>query len=186
MNKDTYSLQQTTMNKNIILVLVILAVAVGAYFFFTNEKIIAPITDKTTTETANRDYIGMTTAQAEAKAQVDSTMFRVVEIDGKPQPTTRDFRPGRINAVVESGVVTSYSVESMNPSDKGNEEIKAGINNAIIGMAVAEAEMYAKANSVDFRTGTIDGESMPLTMDFRPGRITAEIKNGVVVGYTVE
>jgi len=174
------------MNKNIIIVLVILAVAVGAYFLLTNEKAIAPITDTTTTETKNRDYVGMTTAQAEAKAQADSTMFRVVEIDGKSQPTTRDFQKGRINAVVESGVVTSYSVESMNPSDKGSEEIEAGTKDPIIGMTVAEAEMYAKANSVDFRIGTIDGKLMPLTMDFRPGRITAEIKNGIVVGYTVE
>jgi hypothetical protein len=27
---------------------------------------------------------------------------------------------------------------------------------------------------------------MPVTLDYRPGRITAEIENNVVVGYTVE
>jgi uncharacterized OB-fold protein len=174
------------MNKNIILGLVILAVAVGAYFLFTKEKVIAPVTNETPTKTAGSVYIGMTVSQAEEFAQVQGELFRVVEIDGVMQPTTRDFQEGRINAVVQSGVVTSYTVESMSPSDKESEQVKVGVNDMILGMTVAEAEMYAKANGVDFRTGTVDGVGMPVTMDFRPGRITAEIKNGVVVGYSVE
>jgi heat shock protein HslJ len=59
-------------------------------------------------------------------------------------------------------------------------------HNNIIGMTVTEVEAYAEANKVIFRTGSIDGEGMALTMDFRPGRITAAIDNGVVTSYTVE
>ena len=62
-------------------------------------------------------------------------------------------------------------------------EMKSG---DYVGMTTAEAEVYAAANTVDFRTGTIDGEALPVTMDFRPRRITAEMENDVVVGYTVE
>lgn len=172
------------MNKNIIVLLIILVAAVGAYFIFMNEDI--PAIDETTTEMENTDYVGMTTAEAEAEAEADSTMFRVVEIDGETQPTTRDFQAGRINATVEEGVVTSYSVESMDPVIEADAEAEAGANDAIIGMTTAEAEAYAAENEVDFRTGTIDGEALPVTLDFRPGRITAEVENDIVVGYTVE
>jgi len=53
-------------------------------------------------------------------------------------------------------------------------------------MTIIQAENYAENNNVDFRVGTIDGEPMPVTLDFRPGRITAEIQNDLVIGYTVE
>jgi uncharacterized protein YpmB len=99
------------MNRNSILLLIILAVAIGAYFLFMNEDTPTSAPEEAATEMESGDYVGMTTT---------------------------------------------------------------------------EAEVYAVENTVDFRTGTIDGEALPVTMDFRPGRITAEVKNDVVVGYTVE
>lgn len=57
------------------------------------------------------DYVGMTVPQAQAQAEVRNTPFRVVMADGEPFAVTMDYRPGRINATVENGVVTSYSVE---------------------------------------------------------------------------
>jgi len=59
-------------------------------------------------------------------------------------------------------------------------------HSAIIGTTVAEAEAYAKERGVSFRTGSIDGEGMLVTMDFQPGRITAAVVNNIVVSYTVE
>jgi hypothetical protein len=132
------------------------------------------------------DYRGVILVDAEAIALDRGEMFRVVEIDGEPQPTTRDFQEGRINATVEGGVVTEYFVESMNSSPEKSEPTSVSVNDMILGMTVAEAEMYTKANGVIFRTGTIDGVGMAVTMDFRPGRITAEIKDGLVVGYSAE
>ena len=74
----------------------------------------------------------------------------------------------------------------MNPPQEGTETKETNLHDEIIGMTTAEAEAYAEAKAVDFRVGTIDGEPMPVTLDYRPGRITAEIANGIVVGYNVE
>lgn len=221
-------------NRNIILLITLIVVAVGAYFLFMKDKEPAPQAEKVTTENkieyyedgkpivycdenGNRyntvaeaktagltgaeygatycpeyvaaktgDYRGLTVVQAKEIAAARSELFRVVEIDGETQPTTRDFQEGRINATVQGGIVTGYFTESMNPPAQENAITAPGTHDAIIGMTMAEAEAYTKTNDINFRTGTIDGVGMALTMDFRPGRITAEVKNGVVVGYTVE
>lgn len=125
--------------------------------------------------------INMTTTEAVAYAEANDILFRIVEIDGEPQPTTEDYRPGRINASVENDVVVSYTVE-------GEEVVEddAGPHDSIIGLTQVEAETYAEANDVAFRIGRIDDEFLPMTMDYRVGRITAEIEDKVVVDYSVE
>jgi hypothetical protein len=62
----------------------------------------------------------------------------------------------------------------------------ASVHDASVGMSQADAEAYAAENNVSFRIGRIDGEYLPVTMDYRPGRITAEIEDGIVVEYSVE
>ncbi len=57
------------------------------------------------------DYVGMTVMQAQAQAKVRNVPFRVVKADGEVFAVTMDFRPGRINAEVEKGVVVSYTTE---------------------------------------------------------------------------
>jgi hypothetical protein len=49
-----------------------------------------------------------------------------------------------------------------------------------------EAEAYAKKSNVPFRIVMKDGESLPVTMDLRPGRINAVVEAGLVVSYTIE
>jgi len=132
------------------------------------------------------DYTDLTTIQAQEIAQARGDIFRVVEIDGQPQATTRDYQEGRINATVEDGLIIAYFIESTNPPAPESETTQAGSNDMILGMTVTEAEMYAQTNQIDFRVGTIDGVGMPVTADFRPGRITAELANDLVIGYTVE
>lgn len=136
--------------------------------------------------TATEDYIGMNTTDAETKAKSAGVMFRVVMIDGQPQPTTRDFREGRINATVINGTVTEYFVETNSPIVNNTSDAEKTTNDAIIGMTTENAELYAESQNVDFRVGTADGEPQPVTLDYRSGRITAETVNDVVVGYTVE
>jgi hypothetical protein len=120
-----------------------------------------------------------------------------------------DYRPGRINATVENDIVVSYEVEGSgadqevagdeqgdpdaNRSDNGEERGAAGDNESmadkhdvIIGMTEGEAAAYAEASDVPFRVGVRDGEPLPLTRDYRPGRITAEVEDGLVTGYSVE
>ena len=132
------------------------------------------------------DYRGVTVTQAEEISTARGEMFRVVETDGVTQPTTRDLQEGRVNAIVEEGIVTEYFIESTNPPAQESTPPMVGVNDMILGMTTAEAEMYAKTNKVNFRIGNIDGVGMAVTMDYNLGRITAEIKDGVVVGYSVE
>ncbi len=137
-------------------------------------------------QTTPADYVGMTTVEAQAKAEAEGVPFRVVIEDGQPKPITKDLREGRINATVANGVVTEYTVESIKPVvDEANVSASSSIN-TIVGMTIAEAEAYAKTNNVPFRVVMKDGESLPVTMDLRPGRINAVVEAGLVVSYTIE
>jgi hypothetical protein len=165
-------------NKNILIVLIILTLVFGAYLFLTKE-------DGTEVKVDATDYVGMSPTTGENKAEADGVLFRVVEIDGNSQPITKDLRPGRINATVENDVVVSYTVEAKTPpaQEPATQETN---NDKIIGMTNTEAVEYTKANNIMFRVGAIDGEFLPVTMDYRPGRITAELENDIVIKYTVE
>lgn len=59
-------------------------------------------------------------------------------------------------------------------------------SDVIIGMTVAAAEAYASEQGLPFRIGFQDGEPFALTLDYRPGRITASVENGIVTDYSVE
>lgn len=182
------------MNKKILLLLVVIIIAGGAYLLINSEKTDAPITNETTTavEVNNSDYIGMTTVEAEAKAESEGVIFRVVEKDGQSLPAARDSREGRINASVESGIVTEYSMESRNSIVEETKELEPTeetleLKNAVVmGVTLEEAQAYAEDNNVDFRIGSLDGDMRLVTMDHRPGRITVEIENNIVIGYSVE
>jgi hypothetical protein len=132
------------------------------------------------------DYIGMNTIEAAAEAEARGVLFRIVELDGAVQMTIKDLTEGRINATVENGVVTAYSAETSNPIIEEIPLTEPGSHDAIIGMTPEEAQAYATTNDVDFRVGMIDGEALPVTMDYRVGRITAATKDNVVTSYTVE
>lgn len=55
--------------------------------------------------------IGMTEDQAEIYAEKTTIPFRVIRRDGEDLPATMDYRPGRINATIEKGLVTEYFIE---------------------------------------------------------------------------
>lgn len=57
------------------------------------------------------DFLGLSVTDAEHLANQHNIPFRVVQRDGELLPTTRDLRPGRINAVINDDVVTAYDVE---------------------------------------------------------------------------
>ncbi len=62
-----------------------------------------------TTPAALQDYVGLTVAEAEARAKTEDRVTRVVQEDGEQFPATADFVPTRLNFVVENGKVTSVS-----------------------------------------------------------------------------
>jgi hypothetical protein len=138
---------------------------------------------------ATGDYRGLTISQAAEIAELRSESFRVVEIDGEPQPTTKDIRDGRINATVVDGVITSYFKESAEPTQSEKVEVETaenGPHDIILQMTRSEAEDYAKENDLLFRVGSLNGEPQALTMDYRPGRITADVEDDIVTNYSVE
>lgn len=55
--------------------------------------------------------LGLAADQASAVASEAGVGFRIVEADGEFFPVTMDYRPGRINATTNDGVVTKYTIE---------------------------------------------------------------------------
>lgn len=129
-------------------------------------------------------YIGLTAIEAADYAERQGDLFRVVEIDGEPQAVTKDYREGRINAVVQNDVVTSYTVEGLETQPV--EEPTPAETDDYIGLTVEQAQALAETSDVAFRIGMIDGEPQPVTMDYRPGRITASVVDDLVVDYSAE
>ena len=56
-------------------------------------------------------YVGLSLADAETEAKKNGVEFRIAEQDGKAKALTMDLKPGRVNAVVNSGIVTSVVIE---------------------------------------------------------------------------
>lgn len=77
-------------------------------------------------------------------------------------------------------VVDETSTSTASTTDEFSAEA------SYINLTVAEAEMLAASNDVPFRVVELDGESLPATMDYRPGRINAKVKGGLVTEVTVE
>lgn len=127
------------------------------------------------------DYINLTVVDAQKLAQSNGDAFRIVVEDGETQPTTRDFRLGRINATVEKGIVVSYIIEG-EELDEELEETKVDYT----GLTVEEAVAQAEENDIPFRIVMEDGEALPATLDYRIGRINATVEDGIVVSYDVE
>lgn len=175
------------MNKTTILILSITLIMISAYIVLTKQTSSSTLTNKIATAPTieNKDYIGLTVVAAEARAQDLNEPFRVVKIDGILQPTTKDLREGRINAVVESGVVIAYTVESGRTIETTIPPTTVDTN-SVVGMSVTEAQAFAAVNNIPFRIGMLDGVPRALTMDYRVGRITATVQNDVVTAYTVE
>jgi hypothetical protein len=52
-----------------------------------------------------KSFIGLTLDEAQALAKINKQPSRVVEIDGKPQAITADYRPERFNFSIKNGKV---------------------------------------------------------------------------------
>lgn len=57
------------------------------------------------------DYIGLTEAEALAKAKQDNVPARVLERNGEQLPSTEDFSPGRHNLTIKDGKVSKDVIE---------------------------------------------------------------------------
>jgi hypothetical protein len=139
----------------------------------------------TSTPSQSGDYVGMTVTEAESKAATEDVLFRVVMRDGVPLPATMDYRPGRINATVEGDIVTSYDVEGEGSSDSSDTSVDTS-GSTYVGLTVMQAEAQAVASGVPFRVVMRDGEQLPVTKDYRIGRINATVEGDIVTSYDIE
>ncbi len=55
-----------------------------------------------------------------------------------------------------------------------------------VGLSVEDAQALAQKNNTTLRITKLDWEFMAVTMDYRPGRINAEVENNIVTHYSVE
>lgn len=62
---------------------------------------------------SNDSFEGLTVEMAESMATEKGVPFRIIMQDGEPLPATMDYRPGRINATVENGIVVGVAIEGM-------------------------------------------------------------------------
>ena len=53
--------------------------------------------------------VGLPHADVKAACDAAGVRNRVIELDGKPQPASRDYRPDRLNFKVKEGKVTAVS-----------------------------------------------------------------------------
>lgn len=53
--------------------------------------------------------VGHPLKDVQAACDAAEIRHRVIEIDGEPQPATRDYRPERLNFAVKKGVVTAVT-----------------------------------------------------------------------------
>ena len=135
------------------------------------------------------ELVDLSEEEAASVTEAAGLPFRVVWRDGEPLAVTMDYRPGRINAAVQSGVVVSFDIEGdvvVPVEDPADAQIARAIALQVAGLSEAEAAAAAAAADVPFRAVERDGEPQMVTEDWRPGRINAVITAGVVMSYDIE
>ena len=64
---------------------------------------------KPPTEAADKDYVGLPLSKAEELAESRGLRHRIIKEDGKPLPSIKDYRPGRVNFEIEQLKVMAVS-----------------------------------------------------------------------------
>jgi len=57
----------------------------------------------------HQDYLGLNKTEATAKATANNLVWRVIKEDGRSFPATMDYRPERLNFIVENGVIVKVT-----------------------------------------------------------------------------
>ncbi len=118
-------------------------------------------------------YIGLSIKAAQEKAQKDNRDFRIVEIDGKVQAVTMDYRSGRLNAIIKNDVVIKITIEWQ----EGKE---------YIGLTIEDAKKEANDKKAILRVIEIDGKIQSQWDDFQSGRINVSVLSGIVINASIE
>ena len=65
-------------------------------------------------------------------------------------------------------------------------EPNEGLREGFIGLTETQARALARSRNVPFRVVHRNGKDLAVTFDFRRGRVNAEVRENVVVAYSVE
>eukprot|EP01132_Coremiostelium_polycephalum_P003105 gene3105-3883_t len=143
----------------------------------------------------SKSLIGKT--KAEADKLLAGCSSRVAEIDGVPQPLTKDLRIGRINLYLRNNRVIKVWVEgenqlncpviTINPIRTNNgpcECVAKALRGQLNGKTLTQVATILRG--CRYRVVTIDGIPQPVTFDYVVGRLNLDIENGRVVGYDIE
>jgi beta-phosphoglucomutase-like phosphatase (HAD superfamily) len=95
-------------------------------------------------------------------------------------------RAERVAAIMEKVAALKERLKEKMNEDADEEQSETEEEVDYVGMTTSEAQAAAKENGVPFRIGMLDGDLQLVTLDYRPGRITAEVENDIVVNYSVE
>lgn len=68
-----------------------------------------PVIEKGENAASDEAFIGRTAEAAAALAKEQGLLSRVVSVDGQLRPTTKDYRPERVNFEIEKGKVVKVS-----------------------------------------------------------------------------
>ena len=68
-----------------------------------------PVLEKGGSPRSDGDFVGLSEAAGASLARRRKLRHRVVSVDGELRPTTRDYRPDRVNFKLEGGKIVKVS-----------------------------------------------------------------------------
>lgn len=80
--------------------------------------------------------------------------------------------------------VMNSEIDELEAEWDEQREVSAGLN--FVWLSEEEAMELASENNIPFRVIMRDGEMLSATMDYRPGRINAEVEDAIVVDFSIE
>ncbi len=84
----------------------------------------------------------------------------------------------------EATVPETTGPPSSAAGDCPEEPTEESADELLVGLTEAEATEAAEACGWILRVGRVDGQDRPLTLDFRPNRVTVELTDGEVTAIT--
>lgn len=106
--------------------------------------------------------------------------------DGEQTFTSTDSTSNNDSMPVEPDGGIGDGAEPLDEISSEQAQIEAAQALELIGLTEEEAVGVAADNDISFRVVERDGESLPVTMDYRPGRINAVVEGDAVIEYSVE
>ena len=69
----------------------------------------APVPVKGGSVPSDSAFIGLTEKEGADRAEAEGLRHRILSVDGRPRPATKDYRPDRINFEIVNGRITAVT-----------------------------------------------------------------------------